>query len=234
MSIFIGAILMITGVVVQTAAQSVGIFVGCRFLMGFGLSLACLAAPVLNTELAFPTHRGPPSPRCAARLGTLGSIIPAWTTYGTFRINNTWAWRIPSVLQELPSVLQVCLIWFFVPEPPRWLIDHGKDETVFEIIAMEDPLISCGVQRDQRGDPDREGMPTNRLPTSHYSPARVTSGACVSLYPSVPRLTPLVPFSLLPPSPFPFSSLFPPGSPPLPPFLSSPLSSSHSHSLTLV
>lgn len=35
-----------------------------------------------------------------------GAIIAAWITFGTFRLNSTWAWRIPSIFQALPSVLQ--------------------------------------------------------------------------------------------------------------------------------
>lgn len=50
---------MLIGTAIQTAAQNIGMFIGCRFLIGFGLAFACLAAPVLITELAFPTHRGP-------------------------------------------------------------------------------------------------------------------------------------------------------------------------------
>ena len=55
----------------------------------------------------------------------LGSIIAAWTTFGTFHIPNSWSWRIPSALQGLPSVLQVFMIWF-VPESPRWLMSKGR------------------------------------------------------------------------------------------------------------
>lgn len=46
-------------------------------------------------------------------------------TYGTFHIPTSWAWRIPSALQGLPSVFQICLIWF-VPESPRWLVSKGR------------------------------------------------------------------------------------------------------------
>nr|XP_019001277.1 uncharacterized protein I203_05982 [Kwoniella mangroviensis CBS 8507]OCF64738.1 hypothetical protein I203_05982 [Kwoniella mangroviensis CBS 8507] len=146
-TMFIGAAIQIVGVALQTGAQSVGMFIGCRFLIGFGLAFSCLAAPTLLTELAFPTHRGPITSLYNSTW-YLGSIVAAWTTYGTFRINNTWGWRIPSLLQGLPSAVQLLLI-FFVPESPRWLVDHGRDEQAIKVITKhhcggnsDDPLVA--------------------------------------------------------------------------------------------
>lgn len=48
---------------------------------------ACMGAPILITEIAFPTHRGPVTSMFNTGWG-FGSIIAAWTTYGTFRIKN--------------------------------------------------------------------------------------------------------------------------------------------------
>jgi sugar porter (SP) family MFS transporter len=101
---------------------------------------------VLITELAFPTHRGPLTSLYNSSW-YLGSIVAAWTTFGTFRIPNTWGWRIPSLLQGLPSIFQFCLI-MFIPESPRWLVDKGKDEQAIAIITKyhcggdsSDPLV---------------------------------------------------------------------------------------------
>ena len=114
-------------------------------LIGFGLTFACTAAPLLITELAFPTYRGPLTSLYNSSW-YLGSIVAAWATYGTFRIDNTWSWRVPSLLQGLPSILQVCLIWF-IPESPRWCIDNGREEQAMAFFVKyhcsddhEDPL----------------------------------------------------------------------------------------------
>ncbi|WRT66015.1 uncharacterized protein IL334_002966 [Kwoniella shivajii] len=146
-TIFLGACIQMIGVALQTAAQSVGMFIGCRFLIGFGLAFSCLSAPTLLTELAFPTHRGPITSLYNSTW-YLGSIVAAWTTYGTFRINNTWGWRIPSLLQGLPSAIQIALI-FFIPESPRWLVDHGRDEQAIKVLTKyhcggnsDDPLVA--------------------------------------------------------------------------------------------
>jgi hypothetical protein len=58
----------------------------------------------------------------------------AWATFGTFKINTTWAWRIPSLLQVIPSVLQVIFI-LFAPESPRYLVSKGKEAEALETLA---------------------------------------------------------------------------------------------------
>ena len=55
-------------------------------------------------------------------------------TFGTFNVPTSWAWRIPSAIQALPSVIQVFLIWF-IPESPRWLCSKGREEEALRILA---------------------------------------------------------------------------------------------------
>ncbi|EED17670.1 sugar transporter, putative [Talaromyces stipitatus ATCC 10500] len=50
---------------------------------------------------------------------SVGSIVAAWCTFGTFRIDGTASWRIPSALQE----------------SPRWLISKGRNEEVLAVLA---------------------------------------------------------------------------------------------------
>lgn len=125
--------IMFLGVALQSAAQNLGMFTASRFLIGFGVSIAHGAAPLLVTELAHFQHRA----RITSLYNTtwyLGSIVAAWTTYGTFRINSTWSWRIPSILQAAPALVMLSCI-FFVPESPRWLISRGRNEEALEILG---------------------------------------------------------------------------------------------------
>ncbi|KAF4607454.1 hypothetical protein EYR38_001526 [Pleurotus pulmonarius] len=145
-TVFIGAVLMCMGTVVQTASQSVGMFIGARFLIGFGHSFAAAASPMLITEVSYPLYRGPLTSTYNA-LWQGGAIVAAWTTFGTFRIHNTWSWRIPSAFQGIPALVQVCLI-LFAPESPRWLIGKGRHEEALKTLAYyhadgdeNDPLV---------------------------------------------------------------------------------------------
>ncbi|KAF9000417.1 general substrate transporter [Cyathus striatus] len=145
-AVLFGAGLMVAATVIQTASHSVGMFIGARFLIGFGLTFAASAAPLLVTEIAYPTQRAQATSMYNS-LWYLGSIIAAWTTFGTFHIPSSWSWRIPSALQGLPSVLQIFLIWL-VPESPRWLVSKGKEAQALKTLAYyhadgneQDPLV---------------------------------------------------------------------------------------------
>lgn len=145
-TVFFGATIMCIATAIQTASQSVGMFIGARFLIGFGVTFAANAAPMLVTEISYPTYRAPLTSLYNS-LWYSGSIIAAWTTYGTFKINSTWAWRMPSLLQGIPSVLQFVLI-LFAPESPRWLIRNGREAEALKTLAYyhadgneQDPLV---------------------------------------------------------------------------------------------
>ncbi|EKM59909.1 uncharacterized protein PHACADRAFT_250708 [Phanerochaete carnosa HHB-10118-sp] len=133
MAILLGSAIMIVGAVLQMAAQNFAMFVVARFLLGFGIPFAIVAASSMIGELAHPKER--------ARIGSLfnaswfiGAIVAAGVTLGTFAMESTWGWRIPSCLQITPSLLQVCFIWF-LPESPRWLISKGRGEEAYAILV---------------------------------------------------------------------------------------------------
>ncbi|CDZ97669.1 hexose transporter [Phaffia rhodozyma] len=145
--IFVGSIIMLVGVAMQASSNVLAVFIASRGLIGFGLTFATNAAPILITELAYPTQRAAMTSLYNS-LWYSGSIVAAWTTFGTFRINNSMSWRIPSILQATPSVIQVCLI-YFVPESPRWLVSKGRHADAQRVLARyhtdnnneQDPLV---------------------------------------------------------------------------------------------
>lgn len=63
-----------------------------------------------------------------------GYLIAAWVTYGTFKIQSSWSWRLPSLLQVVPSVIQLVLS-FFAPESPRWLVYNDRTDEAIDMIA---------------------------------------------------------------------------------------------------
>jgi len=128
-----GCVIMIIAASIQAAAKNLDYFMGGRFLMGFGNSLAQLSSPLLLTELCHPQHRA----RVTAVyncLWNVGAIICTWLTFGTKRIESDWCWRVPALTQAAPSVIQLAAIWF-IPESPRWLIAKERNEEALAILA---------------------------------------------------------------------------------------------------
>jgi MFS family permease len=65
------------GTAIQTTAHGTGQFVGGRFILGFGASIASAAGPAYTVELAHPSYRGV----MAGSYNTfwwLGNIIAGW------------------------------------------------------------------------------------------------------------------------------------------------------------
>ncbi|KIM26163.1 hypothetical protein M408DRAFT_330739 [Serendipita vermifera MAFF 305830] len=141
----LGSAIMCGGVLLQALATGQPHFIASRILIGIGLCIATNAAPLLITEIAYPTQRAPIT---AMYNGSwyIGSILSAWITYATIRTlsGSVWAWRIPSLLQAVPSLLQAILVWF-IPESPRWLVANGRD---VEAVAVLVKYHADGRQRD--------------------------------------------------------------------------------------
>ncbi|KAK5168389.1 uncharacterized protein LTR77_006959 [Saxophila tyrrhenica] len=132
-SITIGSAIILVGVVLQTAAINVAMFIVARLLLGMGIPFCISGASQLIAELTHPRHSAPIN-GLFNESWYAGAIIAAGVTLGTFNMPNNWAWRIPSLLQIAPSLLQLTFIWF-IPESPRWLVSRDRHEEAFEILV---------------------------------------------------------------------------------------------------
>lgn len=147
-AIIASAMICFIGVILQAAAQNTGMFVVARVIVGLGAQLSSSAAPALLGELLPAVTRG-----CILGIFFscfyVGSLLVSIINYGTQNIQSTWSWRVPSLLQLIPSVLALCLLPF-VPESPRWLIAKGKFEHAREVLTIvrgnsnpDDPRVAA-------------------------------------------------------------------------------------------
>ncbi|CAK7243036.1 MAG: hypothetical protein STHCBS139747_004543 [Sporothrix thermara] len=132
--IVIGSCILLVGVALQTAANSYGMFVAARVLVGFGNTIQNTACPVLASELAHPAQRTTII-GVQNSTGSLGQIMAAWITYGTASLAaSSWSWRLPSLLQAMSSVFQLSMA-FLMPESPRWLVHQNRSQEAYRILA---------------------------------------------------------------------------------------------------
>ena len=101
-------------------------FLPCRSNISIG------AAPLLIMELAYPQHRG----KLTTLYNTLwyvGSIVAAWTVYGTIQYESDVSWRVPVAVQAVMPLIQLLGI-FLLPESPRWLCSKDRGEEAMQIL----------------------------------------------------------------------------------------------------
>lgn len=128
-----GCVIMIAGALVSTFSTNWQIYMAGRLILGFGNSFAQMCSPILLTEICHPQHRATFTAvyNC---LWNLGAFFVAWTAWGTSQANNEWSWRSITLLQGLPSTIQLAFI-FWVPESPRWLISKERYEEALDMLA---------------------------------------------------------------------------------------------------
>lgn len=122
----IGAGLIVLGTIIQGTSQGASAFMGGRFLLGFGVSIAASAGPMYVVEINHPAFRGV----VGAMYNTLwfsGAIIASGAARGALNTGGDYSWRLITWLQALFSGL-ILIFAFFLPESPRWLYVNNKKE----------------------------------------------------------------------------------------------------------
>lgn len=138
-TILLASLFSFVGVALQTAStDNMGMFIFARVVLGFCTQLTGAASPLMVAEVAPKKIRG-------FMVGmyftcfNAGAIIASGITYRTEDIHGTWAWRLPSLLQAIPSALSILLL-IFVPESPRWMIAKGRFEYATEVLEISNNL----------------------------------------------------------------------------------------------
>ncbi|KID80402.1 Major facilitator superfamily domain, general substrate transporter, partial [Metarhizium brunneum ARSEF 3297] len=133
-ALFWASIITMAGIVLQSAAQNVAMFVVARVVLGFGGGISNVAAPVYLSE-TFPSRWRAWGVGLLNNFYYVGALMAAGVTLGTGKWDSTWAWRCPSLLQGVFSLICI-LILPFVPESPRWLIRQDRYEDARLVVAQ--------------------------------------------------------------------------------------------------
>lgn len=107
-------------------------FVFSRIFLGHGIVYAIIGGAALLGELGHPKERAFLGSMFNAFYG-VGAVLGAGIVVRTILIPSDWSWRLPSLLQALPSVIQIAFA-FTVPESPRWLVSKDRNEEALAIL----------------------------------------------------------------------------------------------------
>uniref|UniRef100_A0A060T916 ARAD1C40678p n=1 Tax=Blastobotrys adeninivorans TaxID=409370 RepID=A0A060T916_BLAAD len=121
---------LIVGAAMQCGAHTVWVMIGGRFVMGWGVGIGSVIAPLFITELSPPRFRG--------RLVTIASIIRTGAQLVAYAIGAGLqsvhgGWRILVGISIVPTVIQSILL-MFLPESPRFLVLKDRLDAARRVI----------------------------------------------------------------------------------------------------
>lgn len=104
-----GSLIMVAGALLQGFAQHVAMYIIARMMLGFGIVFAIIAGSALIGELGHPKERAALTSLFNASYA-FGAITAAAIGLGTVEIKDNWSWRVPSLLQMFPSMVQIIFV----------------------------------------------------------------------------------------------------------------------------
>jgi MFS family permease len=104
-----------------------------RFLAGFGVAIVRSAAPAFVTETAPLQWRGPAT-LLYNSLWLIGAILASFIAYASGSMKSSLSWRLPLILQVVPSTI-VVVFSLFLPESPRWLVADDRYEEARKLLV---------------------------------------------------------------------------------------------------
>ncbi|KAI0020342.1 general substrate transporter [Xylariomycetidae sp. FL0641] len=149
-SIFLGATVMIIGVIIQLAAVPVGQgataqFIIGRCITGIGNGINTSTVPTWQAECSHSHNRG----KLICIEGgnvAIGTLIAYWIDYGCTYGPDAFSWRFPIAFQCVFAFAVIGLM-FHLPESPRWLLTKDRNEEAATVLAAlnaerrDDPAI---------------------------------------------------------------------------------------------
>jgi MFS family permease len=130
---FLGSAIIVLGTVIQAPSRNLSQFMAGRFILGFGVAITSSAGPAYVSEMAHPAYRGVMT-GVYNTFWFMGGIPGAFVPAGTAKLHKEASWRIPIWCQMIYSGFVIIGV-LFLPESPRWLIAHDRQEEALAVMV---------------------------------------------------------------------------------------------------
>ncbi|KAI1108546.1 general substrate transporter [Nemania sp. NC0429] len=155
-AIFLGATIMIIGVVIQVTCVppnhgATAQFIVGRFITGIGNGINTSTIPIWQAECSHSHNRG----KLICIEGgnvAIGTLIAYWLDYGASYGPHAFVWRFPIIFQVVFAI-SVIVLMTDLPESPRWLLSHDRvDEATIILAALNGESCSDPQLKTQLGN----------------------------------------------------------------------------------
>ncbi|TVY38162.1 putative glucose transporter [Lachnellula occidentalis] len=132
-SLIVSSCVFIVGVILQTAATAIPMFVAGRFFAGFGVGLVSALIPLYQSETAPKWIRGVIVGSYQFAI-TIGLLLANVLNNATHNRNDSGSYRIPIAVQFAWALILI-IGMLILPETPRYLIKCGKQTQAARALA---------------------------------------------------------------------------------------------------
>lgn len=142
---WIAMLWIIVGAALQCTSYTQAQLLVARYVTGIGTGIETSTVPIYQSELCDPDVRGRLVSSEPLFVG-VGIVIAYFFDYGMSHVAGSTAWRVPIAAQTFFCFLVIFLV-FGLPESPRWLYYHGREEEALEVLCdvwdatPEDPRV---------------------------------------------------------------------------------------------
>lgn len=131
--LFWGAVVFTTGGTIQTATTGYSMMVLGRIIAGFGVGALSMVVPTYQSEISPAENRGKLA--CIEYTGNIiGYAFSVWVDYFCSFLPGHYSWRLPLSLQVVIGLV-LAAGSLLLPESPRWLLDHDRDDEGMRVLA---------------------------------------------------------------------------------------------------
>ena len=129
------------GALVEALSPTAPVLIGGRLIVGLGVGVAAVAAPLYAAELAPAALRG--RFVSAYQLAIAAGIFLAYLIDGVLTMDGGWRWMLAASCIPGGMLLLVAAI---APESPRWLISHTRPADAGRVLCQIQPDADVDVQ----------------------------------------------------------------------------------------
>jgi SP family galactose:H+ symporter-like MFS transporter len=137
-AVLVAGALFAAGALLQALAPDATLLVVGRLVVGFGVGVAAVAAPLYGAELAPAAFRG--RFVSAYQLAITIGIFLAYLVDGWLAAGNSW--RMMLGVSLVPGVL-LMLVALLAPESPRWLVKMGRRDEALGLMVRIRPGVDA-------------------------------------------------------------------------------------------